>query len=165
MTNKLAYLQTKLGLAVSWLTLLLVLMTFAVVVLRYAFNLGWVAMQESLTYIHVLIFMGGMAYTLQQDEHVRVDIFYHKLSTKKQAWVDVIGSVISLLPICAMIGWLSWEYVTSAWAIKESSIESAGIPYLYLLKTVIPVMAFLLAVQGGLMIHKKVAIILEKNTA
>lgn len=161
MIDKLEWLQTKIGQSLAWLTLLLVLVTFAVVVLRYAFGLGWVSMQESLTYMHAIIFMGGMAYTLQQSEHVRVDIFYQSLSPKKKAWVDLIGTLLFLLPMCVVLVWLSWDYVSNAWAIKEGAIASGGIPYLYLLKSMLLVMAVLLGLQGLLFAYQKIRLLVQ----
>jgi TRAP-type mannitol/chloroaromatic compound transport system permease small subunit len=136
------------GRAVAWLTLGIVLITFTVVLLRYAFNLGWIAMQESVLYLHALVFMLGAAYTLKQEGHVRVDIFYRKLSPVGRAWVDLIGAVLLLLPVCVFLFWVSWDYVASAWSIREGSRDSGGLPWVYVLKTAIPLMAVLLILQG-----------------
>jgi len=152
-------LQQNFGHFLAWFGLMLVLTTFAVVVLRYGFSLGWVAMQESLTYLHVILFMGGMAYTLQQDEHVRVDIFYHKVSLKARAWIDLIGTLALLLPMCSAIFWLSWHDVVSAWAIKEGSLETGGLPWLYLLKTMVLLMTSLLILQGFSLVYSKVTVL------
>ncbi|NIR25762.1 MAG: TRAP transporter small permease subunit, partial [Gammaproteobacteria bacterium] len=119
----------------------MVLVTFAVVLLRYLFNTGWIAMQESITYMHALVFMLGAAYTLRHDGHVRVDIFYQKFSPRTRAWVDLLGTLLLLLPVTLFIAWVSWEYVSTAWALKEGSRETGGLPGVYLLKTAIPLMA------------------------
>ena len=136
------------GRAVAWLTLGMVLVTFLVVILRYAFNLGWIAMQESVTYMHILVFMVAAAYTLKHDGHVRVDIFYRKLTPRGKAWIDLLGSLVLLLPTCGYILWVSWDYVGASWAVLESSRETGGIPGVFLLKTVILIMAGLLLLQG-----------------
>lgn len=136
------------GRAVSWLTLLMVLITFAVVILRYLFNIGWIALQESVTYLHVLVFMVGAAYTLKHDGHVRVDIFYQKMSVRNQAWVNLFGALVLLLPMALFILMVSWEYVATAWALREGSQESGGIHAVFLLKSVILLMALLVLLQG-----------------
>ncbi|MEA3274044.1 MAG: TRAP transporter small permease subunit, partial [Pseudomonadota bacterium] len=105
------------GRTVSWLSLFMVVVTFLVVMLRYAFDLGWIAMQESVTYMHAALFMLGAAYTLRRDGHVRVDIFYHRLSRRGRAWVDLLGTLLLLMPVCAYIAWVGWEYVTESWEV------------------------------------------------
>lgn len=136
------------GYAIAWLTLALGLVGTAVVVLRYAFDTGWIWMQESLTWMHALTFMLGAAYTLEADEHVRVDIFYRGWSPRGQAIVDLVGTLLFLLPLCAFLLWVSFPYVEGAWRVAERSREAGGLPALYLLKAVIPAMAVLLALQG-----------------
>ena len=136
------------GNAAAWLALALVLVTFTVVMLRYLFQLGWIAMQESILYLHASLFLLGAAYTLKKDGHVRVDIFYRGFSAKRKALVDLLGSLLLLLPVCSFLLWASWDYVTIAWSIHEGSQEAGGLPYVYLLKTLIPVAVLLLILQG-----------------
>lgn len=143
-----------MGHAVAWLTLGMVLVTFAVVVLRYGFGLGWIAMQESVVYMHAMVFMLGAAYTLQADEHVRVDIFYRGWPARRRAWVNLVGTLLFLLPLCAAIAWMAWDYVAAAWAVREGSREAGGLPWVYVLKTLVPALAGLLALQGfGTILH------------
>ncbi len=137
-----------LGKAVSWLTLLMVLLTFGIVVLRYGFNLGWIAMQESVLYFHGLVFMLGAAYTLKHDGHVRVDIFYQRYSVKQKAYLNLFGSLILLLPVCVFIFFISFNYVESSWQIMESSSEAGGLPLVYLNKSLILLLAVSLSLQG-----------------
>lgn len=136
------------GRLVSWLTLAMVLVTCAVAVLRYAFDLGWIAMQESVTYLHAAVFMLGAAYTLRHEGHVRVDILYRRFPDRVQAWVDILGGLLLLVPVCAFVAWISWDYVLQSWAVREGSQEAGGLPLVYLLKALIPVMAALLLLQG-----------------
>lgn len=136
------------GRAVSWLTLLMVLTTFIVVVLRYAFDIGWIALQESVTYMHALVFLVGAAYTLQRDEHVRVDIFYSRCSPDTRAWIDLFGATFLLLPFMLFMSWVSWEYVIDSWGVMEGSREAGGLPGVYLLKSLILVLAALLSLQA-----------------
>ncbi len=149
------------GKSVSWLTLAMVLLSFIIVVLRYAFDLGWIAVQESITYMHSLVFMLGAAYTLKHNEHVRVDIFYQRCSRRGKAWVDCLGSLLLLLPVCVFIGWCSWEYVADSWEIMEGSRHSGGLPGLYLLKSCILVMSALLILQGMAMFLQNLLIALQ----
>ena len=100
-----------LGQASAWLSLLMVLVTFLVVVLRYAFDQGSIALQESVTYMHASLFMLAIAYTLGRDGHVRVDILYQRLSQRGRAWVDLAGTLLLLVPVCLLILWLGWDYV------------------------------------------------------
>jgi len=144
------------GRYVSWLTLAMVLMTFSIVILRYVFNTGWIAMQEAVTYMHASVFMLAAAYTLQLDAHVRVDIFYQKMSATGKAIINLLGTFLFLLPVCGFILWVSWEYVLNAWEIKESSREAGGLPGVYLLKTQIIIMAILLITQGIAIVLKTI---------
>jgi TRAP-type mannitol/chloroaromatic compound transport system permease small subunit len=138
------------GAVVAWLTITMVLGTFIVVVLRYAFDLGWIAMQESITWMHAAVFMLGAAYTLKQDEHVRVDIFYRTMPGRRRALVDLVGTLIFLLPMSIFLAASSWDYVVTSWAIHEASREAGGLPYPFvpILKSLIPATAVLLIIQA-----------------
>jgi TRAP-type mannitol/chloroaromatic compound transport system permease small subunit len=138
------------GRVVAWVTLPMVVVTFVVVVLRYVFDQGWIWMQESVVWMHAAVFMLAAAYTLKRDEHVRVDIFYRTMTDRQKAWVDAIGTLLFLLPVCAFLAWTSWDYVGVSWEIREGSREAGGLPYPFvpLLKTLIPVTASLLSLQG-----------------
>ena len=137
-----------IGRGVAWLTLGMVLVTFAVVILRYFFDIGWIAMQESVLYMHGLVFLLGAAYTLQRDEHVLVDIFYREMSPKRKAVVNLLGNLLLLLPMFGFILWTSWDYVVASWELHETSRDAGGLPWIYLLKTSILVMGALLIVQS-----------------
>ena len=138
------------GAAIAWLTVLMVVGTFIIVVLRYVFDLGWIAMQESITWMHAAVFMLGAAYTLKEDEHVRVDIFYRRLPVRRRALVDLAGTLIFLLPMSIFLMLSSWDYVATSWTIREASREAGGLPYPFvpILKSLIPATAALLTLQG-----------------
>ncbi len=136
------------GRLTAWLTLAMVIVTFVVVVMRYLFDLGSIALQESITFMHAMVFMLGAAYTLRHEGHVRVDIFYRRFGERGRAWVDLLGVLLLLIPVTLFITWVSWEYVASSWALREGSREAGGLPGVYLLKSVIPLMALLLLLQG-----------------
>lgn len=136
------------GKLAAWLCLLMAAATGLVVVLRYGFNAGSQALQESVNYLHAAAFMLGAAYTLQCDAHVRVDIFYRRWSPRTRAWIDCIGSIVLLAPMCVFILWISIPYVADAWSIRESSADPGGLPAVFLLKSLIPVLAVTLLLQG-----------------
>jgi TRAP-type mannitol/chloroaromatic compound transport system permease small subunit len=136
------------GRLLAWCSLAMALLTSTVVVLRYGFATGSIAMQETVTYLHGSLFMLGVAYALKAGAHVRVDIFYRHFTTRQRAWVNALGGIVFLLPLCALIVAVSWGYVADAWVIRESSPEPGGIPFLYLLKTLLPLMAINLAIAG-----------------
>ena len=143
------------GRTIAWLALGMVLLQFAVVVMRYVFGIGSVIAQEAIVYMHATIFLAGASYTLLHKGHVRCDIFYSDATPRTRAIVDLIGVFLFLLPMCIMIFWVSWPYVANAWAVLEGSPEGRlGIPAVFLLKTVILVFAFLLGLQAiSLAIH------------
>ncbi|BCG63124.1 MAG: hypothetical protein methR_P0815 [Methyloprofundus sp.] len=144
------------GRSISWLTLAMVLVTFAIVILRYLFDLSWVPVQESVIYMHSIVFMLGAAYTLKQDGHVRVDIVYQKCTPKVQAWIDLMGTLLLLLPVAGFIFWSSWEYVMDSWGIMESSRNSGGLPLVYLLKSCLLLMSGLLVLQAVALLMQKI---------
>ncbi len=138
----------RIGSAVSWLTVAMVIVMAMIVALRYVFNVGWIAMQESVGYLHAIVFMLGAAYTLKCNGHVRVDIIYQHCSPKARAWIDFFGTLFLLMPVCSFIAWSSWDYTLASWAIHEGSREAGGIPGVFLLKSIIPIMASLMLLQG-----------------
>jgi len=148
-----------IGRSIAWLTVFMVVTQFTVVVLRYLFNVGWIAMQESILFMHAFVFLIGAAYTLRHDAHVRVDIFYHRMSARGKAWVDLLGSLLLLLPVCVFIFYMSWDYVTQSWTLMEGSREAGGLPGVFLLKTSMLIMPVLLGLQGIAMILKNLVII------
>lgn len=147
-------LNDTIGRGVSWLTLLMVLVTFAVVVLRYVFSMGWVWMQESYVWMHGVVFMVAAGYTLLHDGHVRVDIFYGDASRRFKAWVDLFGGLFLLLPVIFLIALSSGTYIADSWARLEVSREAGGLPGLFLLKSVIWVFCLLLGLQAVSMIGR-----------
>jgi TRAP-type mannitol/chloroaromatic compound transport system permease small subunit len=138
------------GRAAAWLTLFMVVVTFVVVVLRYVFDIGFIWLQESVIWMHAAVFMLGAAYTLREEEHVRVDVFYRDMSERRRAWVDLIGVLIFLLPLCVFLAWNSFDFVLQSWTIGESSREPGGLPFPFLpmLKTVVLLMPVTVSLQG-----------------
>jgi len=127
----------------------MVLIQFSVVLLRYVFGIGWIWLQESIIYMHAIVFLIAAGYTLLHNGHVRVDIFYGGMSDRGKAVVDLIGGLLFLLPMCVMVLWVSFPYVASSWAVLEVSQEGdSGIPAVFLLKSAILLFALVVAMQG-----------------
>ena len=136
------------GRLLAWLVVIMALLTTVIVVMRYGFNAGSMMGQEAVIYMHGSLFMLGSAYALKSGAHVRVDIFYRNFSPRAQAWVNSLGGIVFLMPLCAFIGFSSWNYVSESWIVREVSPEPGGIPAVFLLKSIIPLMAFNLFLQG-----------------
>jgi TRAP-type mannitol/chloroaromatic compound transport system permease small subunit len=149
--NLLDRINVVTGKAAAWLTLFMVVVTFVVVVMRYVFDAGLIWLQESVIWMHAAVFMLGAAYTLRAEEHVRVDIFYRTMSERRRAWVDLLGVVIFLLPLCVFLAWKSVDFVAQSWSLREASRESGGLPYPFvpLLKSVLLLMPITVALQGA----------------
>ena len=138
-----------IGTAVSWLTLIMTVITFLIVILRYVFNIGSIWMQESLVWMHSAIFLLGAAYTLKLDEHVRVDIFYRSFSPKQKSWVNIIGAIFFALPVCIFLLIVTGDFVSSSWFVKEISRDAGGLlyPAIPLLKSMLLIMPLLIIFQ------------------
>ena len=148
--NLLDRISTTIGRAIAWLTLFMVIVTFVVVVMRYVFDAGLIWVQESVVWMHAAVFMLGAAYTLRDEEHVRVDVFYREMSARRRAWVDLVGVIVFLLPLCVFLGWNSFDFVSQSWSIREASRESGGLPYplIPMLKSILLLMPLAVALQG-----------------
>ena len=141
-------LNERIGRVLSWLAVLMVLTQFVVVVMRYVFGIGSIRTQESIVYMHASMFMLLAGYTLLHNAHVRVDVIYREASPRFKASVDLAGVLLLLWPVCYLILTVAWPYVRSSWLVHEGSKETSGIQAVFLLKSVIPVFAVLLALQG-----------------
>ena len=141
-------LNAAIGRGAAWLCLLLVLVQFTVVLMRYLFGMGSIWLTETIIYGHAALFMLASAWTLREGGHVRVDIFYADAGPRWRALVDLCGSLLLLLPFMAVLAWFAFPYVSRSWAILETSRETSGLPWVYLLKTLIPAFALLMALQG-----------------
>lgn len=150
-------LSIAIGKAVAWCVLAMVLVQFAVVLLRYVFGLGSIWMQESVLYLHGATFMLAAAYVLAVDAHVRVDIFHREAGPRARALVDLLGALLFLLPMCVVILVVSSPYVARAWSVLEGSRETSGIQGVYLLKTLILVFTVLMALQGVALVLRAMA--------
>jgi len=148
LADRIDRLTAAIGRAVAWLALAVVLLEFALVVARYLFALGSIWLTETLIYAHATLFMLAAAWTLRAGGHVRVDVFYAEASVRTKAIIDLAGSLLLLLPFTAVLIWLSVPYAARSWEILERSQESSGLPLVFVLKTLIPAFAVLMALQG-----------------
>ena len=157
-------ISTVTGQAASWLTLAMVIVTCVIVVLRYIFDVGFIWLQESVVWMHAVVFMAGAAYTLHDEEHVRVDVFYGSMSPRRRAWVDIVGVLLFLLPLCGFLAFTAFDFVRLSWSIHEASRESGGLPYPFipLLKSVLLLMPLTVALQGVALFLKSLRALRER---
>jgi len=157
-------LSEGIGRLTSWLTIVMVVMTGIVVLMRYAFDAGFIWMQESVTWMHAAVFMLGAAYTLRHEEHVRVDIFYRNMSPQRKAIVDLAGVVLFLLPLCGFLAYSAYDFAAVSWSMQEISREPGGLPYpaIPLLKSIVIIMPVTLALQGVSMILRSLAVLWKR---
>ncbi|WP_375206514.1 TRAP transporter small permease subunit [Hyphococcus sp.] len=151
------------GRAVIWLLLAMAVIQFGVVILRYAFGLNYIFMQESITYMHGAVFLLAGGYALLTDDHVRVDIFYREATPRRKALVDLLGTYLLLIPVCLLLIWTASPYVARSWAVGEGSNESSGIQALFILKSFIPAFAVLLLMAGFVIAARAVATLKERG--
>lgn len=141
-------INAALGKVVSYATFFMALIMFAIVVLRYGFNLGWIAMQESVMYLHAAVFLLGSAFTFQHNGHVRVDVFYRKFSNLQKARVNLFGSLFFMLPVALYIAIICFQYVLDSWLLLEGSREPGGLPFVYILKSFLLIFAVTMTLQA-----------------
>jgi len=146
--NRIDRMNAAIGRFAAWLVLVVVLLQFALVVARYMFGLGSVWLTETVIYAHAALFMLAAAWTLRAGGHVRVDVFYAEATARTRAWIDLVGALLLLLPFMLVLMWLSVPYAARSWTILEHSQEASGLPLVFLLKTLIPLFALLMALQG-----------------
>ncbi len=152
-------LNEKIGRLTAWLAVIMVVSQFTVVVMRYVFGIGSIMMQESVTYMHAILFMAGAGYTLLHDGHVRIDIFYANMTVRTRAIINLAGVVFFLFPVCVLIWFYSWHYVAGSWDVLEGSKETSGIQAVFLLKSMILVFAALMLLQGISMALRSVCVL------
>jgi TRAP-type mannitol/chloroaromatic compound transport system permease small subunit len=158
-------LNSTIGRSAAWLCLAVVMIQFAVVVLRYVFGIGSIWLQESIVYSHAALFQLAAAWTLRNNGHVRVDIFYSSASPRAKAAVDLLGACFLLIPFAGAILYFSLPYVARSWSIFEGSRETSGLPLVFLLKTLIPVFAAMLILQGLSQAIRAYGVLSAKNAA
>jgi TRAP-type mannitol/chloroaromatic compound transport system permease small subunit len=141
-------LTSAIGRSVAWLALAIVLLQFALVVARYVLGFGSIWLTETVIYAHATLFMLAAAWTLQAGGHVRVDVFYADATPRRRALIDLLGALLLLLPFMLVLFWLSAPFAARSWAVLERSQETSGLPLVFLLKSIVPLFAVLMALQG-----------------
>lgn len=134
--------------AMGGLAIAMVVVFLAVVILRYGFGIGLIWLQESAQYLHAAIFLLAAAGAIVADAHVRVDVFRARMMPATQRRIEIAGHLLLLLPFSAFLLWATLPYVADSWRIGETSVESSGLPFVYLLKTLMPVAAAQLGLQA-----------------
>jgi TRAP-type mannitol/chloroaromatic compound transport system permease small subunit len=158
-------LNSQIGRAAAWFGLAVVAIQFAVVLLRYVFGIGSIWLQESILYSHAALFLLCAAWTLKNDGHVRVDVFYSTAGPRNRARIDLLGALLLLIPFAAAILYFSWSYVARSWSNLEGSREASGLPFVFLLKTLIPVFAVMLILQGIAQAIRACSVLSRRATA
>ncbi len=141
-------MNSMIGKLVSWVVLLMVIVVFADVVMRYAFRTSFVFTQELEWHLFAFVFLIGAGFTLLHDSHVRVDIFYQRLNTRRQAWVNLFGTIFFLIPGCFLVIDTSWGFVVNSFSVMEGSPDPGGIPLRFIIKAMIPIGFVFLLLQG-----------------
>jgi TRAP-type mannitol/chloroaromatic compound transport system permease small subunit len=136
------------GRLAAWCSLYVVIAEFAVVAMRYLFGLGSIRLQESVLYADAALVMLAAAWVLQVNGHVRVDIFYARAGPRTRALIDLFGAIVFLLPLVVVLLLVAVPYMERSWSVFEGSPQPSGLPYVYLLKTLIALFAVLLGLQG-----------------
>ena len=152
-----------IGKLTSWLTAALVLVVVVDVIIRYVFNESSVAIQELEWHIFAVLFLMGAALTLQNDDHVRVDLFYSKFNPKQKAWLNIVGTILLLIPFTLLIIYTSQNYVLNSFTLNESSPDPGGLPARYILKAFIPISFLFLLLQGISLLFKSIVEIKNFN--
>lgn len=148
---------------IMWAGLGMALIQLLVVIMRYVFGINFIWMQESIIYLFGALFLLSAGYALLTDDHVRVDIFYRESSVKRKALVNFIGTYLFLFPVCGLIIWAAGPYVGRAWAVLEGSQETSGIQAVFLIKSLIPAFATLMAMAGFSLATKSVLILVDEK--
>ncbi len=160
LSNIARQLAIRVGTGVMWLILVMALVQFTIVILRYVFGISFIWMQESILYLHGAVFLLAAGYALTTDDHVRVDLFYREASETRKAWVNLFGTYGLLIPVCFLILWAGAPYVFASWDATEGSNESSGVQLLFILKSLIPAFAVFMLLAGVDLANRSVSVLL-----
>jgi len=165
LSEKINRFSEAVGAALSWLVLIMVLLVSYDVTMRYFFLSGSIAIQEMEWHLFSMIFLLGAAYTLKHDDHVRLDLFYKSrfMTDYRRAWVNLVCSILFLIPFCTLIIVSSWPFVSQAYSFSEGSPDPGGLPYRWILKAMIPAGFLLLVLQGMSEFLKNLTFIIKQR--
>ena len=141
-------LNTVLGRIAIWCAVLMVVVQFFVVLFRYVFSISETWVQESIIYAFSVMFLLSSALAYAKDLHVRIDILSSTMTERSRALVEMLGILLLLFPTCWVILYYSLDYVFQSWEVLEASQEADGLPFVYILKTLILIFPVQLALQG-----------------
>ena len=131
-----------------YILLSMIVLVILTIFLRYFFSIGSISIQELIMYFHASIFMLGISYTYKENSHVKIDIFYNKLSEKNKTILSLIGVILLIIPFAIFIIFISFDMVSSSWSIFEGSSEAGGLGLVFILKSLIPLSGFLILLQA-----------------
>lgn len=155
-----------IGIFAAWQLFAMMLITVVIVVLRYLFNIGSIALQEATLFLHANAFLLGLCYTLSCDGHVRVDIFYQKMTIQQKHWINALGALVFLIPFCLFLLITTAEFFYDAWLIKERSPEPDGLSFYYLFKGFLPLSILFLLLQGiALFFQNAIPLVFQQQAA
>ncbi len=149
-------LNERIGRAITWVVLVMVLISAANATVRKLFDYSSNSFLEIQWYLFAAVFLLGAGYTLLKNEHVRIDIISSRVSARAQNWIDVIGIIFFLFPMCAIIMWLSWPLLQDSWVRNEVSTNAGGL-IIWPARLLVPVGFFLLILQGVSELIKRIA--------
>ncbi|MDX1344490.1 MAG: TRAP transporter small permease subunit [Sedimenticolaceae bacterium] len=146
--------STWIGYLCAILLLLLIANVFYDVVARYVFNSVSIGMQEMEWHLYATMFLLGVSYAVSTEGHVRVDLFYERMSPKRRAVIDLTGSVVLLIPFALLVFWFGIDFTWQAWEIDEGSGDPGGLPNRWIIKGMIPFSFLAMAISGlGMMLR------------
>lgn len=156
-------LNLKVGKLVARLCFVLIGLMLATVFSRYLFGISYPWQMELILSLHAIGFLTAMGFTMAEEAQVRVDVMYTHFSTRRKAWINLLGAVFLLFPFCGCIIYYSWVYVSNSWAIHEASPEYGGMGGIFLIKTFIIIGPALLILQGIAQIGQCLSIIINNK--
>ncbi len=148
LAGRIERLSILIGKSGSLILPLLVLTILVNVILRYVFNIGLIELEELQWHLNATVVMCCLAFTLQADEHVRVDLFYNRLALRSRDWVNLLGLVLLFLPFTGLVSWHAWQLAAYSWELKEGSPMPSGLPARYIIKGIMAAGMTLLTLQG-----------------
>lgn len=137
-----------LGTISAVLFVLMMFNVFVNVILRYTMNVSSIASQEMEWHLFATMFMLGIPYTLRHDGHVRVDLVYERLPNHLKDWIDILGGLLLLMPFCILIVWYGLDFAKESWMLNETSGDPGGLPYRWIIKSMISFTFFATAIAG-----------------
>ncbi|ASJ38231.1 TRAP transporter small permease subunit [Vibrio vulnificus] len=151
-------LFNRFGDLLGWLSSVLFILLLANVVydvvMRYVFNDVSIAFQEMEWHLFSAVFLLGIPFALKSGGHVRVDLFYERLSHRAQAIIDLLGTIFFLFPFCLLVAWFGIDFAKESYALGETSGDPGGLPYRWVIKAIIPLSFLFMAISGvGLLLH------------